>query len=92
MTEIKTFRIQQKFVGVDDLYKYLLKNVGLLEEVTDLKIQKPLKDRPFCITAKASKDLKASIRFFTSSIVQGSCMLVYCTASASAQMFNNPSA
>lgn len=26
MTEIKTFKIEQKFDGTEDLYRYLLKN------------------------------------------------------------------
>ena len=52
MTEVKTFKIEQTFEGVDDLYKYLLKNVKLLEQATGLQIQKPLKIGPFCITCK----------------------------------------
>jgi hypothetical protein len=52
MTEVKTFKIEQKFEGVEELYKYLRKNVKLLEQVTNLQIQKPLKVRPFCISAK----------------------------------------
>lgn len=52
MTEVKTFKIEQKFDGVEELYKYLRKNVKLLEQVSGLQIQKPLKIRPFCVTAK----------------------------------------
>jgi len=52
MTEVKAFKIEEEFDGVETLYKYLLKNVKLLEQFTGLQIQKPLKIRPFCITAK----------------------------------------
>ena len=52
MTEIRTFKIEQTFDGVDDLYKYLFKNVKLLEQAAGLQIQKPLKIGPFCITCK----------------------------------------
>lgn len=52
MTEVKTFKIEKNFDGVGSLYKYLLKNAKLLEQLTDLQIQKPLNLKNFCITAK----------------------------------------
>lgn len=52
MTEVKTFEIEQKFDGIESLYKYLLKNTKLLEKRSSLQIQKPLKLKNFCITAK----------------------------------------
>ncbi|MFA6989622.1 MAG: hypothetical protein WC197_06090 [Candidatus Gastranaerophilaceae bacterium] len=52
MTEVKTFKIEQKFDGIDDLYKYLLKNVNFIGETIGIQIQKPLKDKPFCIIGK----------------------------------------
>lgn len=52
MTEVKTFKIEEKFRSVEELYGYLLKNVKLLEQVTEIKIQKPLKFKNFCIIAK----------------------------------------
>lgn len=52
MTEIKTFKLEEKFKSVEDLYNYLKKNVDTLENLTDIEIQKPLKERPYCLTAK----------------------------------------
>ena len=43
MTEVKTFKIEQKFNGTEDLYNYLLKNVNFIGESIGVKIQKPLK-------------------------------------------------
>jgi hypothetical protein len=63
MTEVKTFNIEQKFKGTDDLYNYLLKNVSFIGESIGIKIQKPLKDRPFCITGK-EKITERNILFF----------------------------
>lgn len=63
MTEVKTFKIEQKFSG--ELYKYLLKNVEFIGESIGVKIQKPLKDIPFCITGK-EKITERNILFFAS--------------------------
>ena len=65
MTEVKTFKIEQKFTGTEDLYNYLLKNVEFVGESIGIKIQKPLKDRPFCITGK-EKITERNILFFAS--------------------------
>lgn len=51
MTEVKTFRIEQKFNGVEELYEYLLNNIQVIEKSTNLEIQENLTVRPFCITA-----------------------------------------
>ena len=65
MTEVKTFRIEQKFSGTEDLYRYLLKNVEFIGQSIGVQIQKPLKDRPFCITGK-EKITERNILFFAS--------------------------
>ena len=65
MTEVKTFKIEQKFNGTEDLYNYLLKNVNFIGESIGVKIQKPLKDIPFCITGK-EKITERNILFFAS--------------------------
>lgn len=65
MTEFKTFKIEQKFNGTEDLYDYLLNNVNFIGESMGIKIQKPLKDRPFCITGK-EKITERNILFFAS--------------------------
>lgn len=65
MTEVKTFKIEQKFNGTEDLYNYLLKNVNFISESIGIKIQKPLKDIPFCITGK-EKITERNILFFAS--------------------------
>ncbi len=65
MTEVKTFKIEQKLKGAEDLYKYLLKNVGFMGESIGIQIQKPLKDRQFCLTGK-EKITERNILFFAS--------------------------
>lgn len=65
MTEVKTFKIEQKFSGTIDLYKYLLKNVEFIGESIGIQIQKPLNDRPFCITGR-EKITERNILFFAS--------------------------
>ena len=52
MTEVKTFKIEQKFSGTEDLYGYLIKNIEFIGKSIGVQIQKPLKDRPFCLTGK----------------------------------------
>lgn len=65
MIELKTFKIKQEFKDVDDLYGYLLKNIELISELTEIQIQKPLKERPFCVTGK-EKITERNILFFAS--------------------------
>lgn len=65
MTEVKTFKIEQKFNGTEDLYKWLRENVDLIEELTKLQIQSPLRNRMICLTAK-EKITERQILFFTS--------------------------
>lgn len=65
MKEIKTFKLEEKFNGVEELYSFLQKNVDTLENLTGIEIQKPLKDCPYCITAK-EKITERRILFFAS--------------------------
>lgn len=65
MPELKTFKLEEKFSGVEDLYNYLQKNVTTIEALTSIRIQKPLKERPYCITAK-EKITERQILFFAS--------------------------
>lgn len=50
MTEIKTFKLEQTFKDIDDLYEFLLKDVEFVGKYCAIRIEKPLKERPFCIT------------------------------------------
>ena len=52
MTEVKTFKIEEKFKGIDDLYGYLSKNIHIIEQGTGLKIQKDLMVGPLCVLGK----------------------------------------
>lgn len=52
MKEVKTFKMEQKFNGVEELYKFLRKNTDTLENLTGIETQEPLKERPYCLTAK----------------------------------------
>ena len=65
MTEVKTFKIEQKFNGKEDLYRYLLKNIEFIGQSIGIQIQKPLKDQPFCLTGK-EKITERNILFFAS--------------------------
>ena len=50
MTEVKTFKFEQKFAGIEELYVCLAKNIHIIEDETGIKFQKCLKIRQFCIT------------------------------------------
>lgn len=52
MTEVKTFKIEQRFNGTEDLYKWIQKNAGSIEKLTDLQIQSSIRNRIVCLTAK----------------------------------------
>lgn len=65
MTELKTFKIEQKFSGTEDLYKYLLKNVEFIGKSIGIQIQKPIKAKPFCIVGR-EKITERNILFFAS--------------------------
>ena len=65
MNKLKTFKLEQKFNGTADLYKYLLKNVDFIGRATGVQIQKPLKDGPFCLTGR-EKITERNILFFAS--------------------------
>ena len=65
MNKVKTFKIEQKFSGTEDLYSYLLKNVELVGKLIGIQIQKPIKAKPFCIIGK-EKITERNILFFAS--------------------------
>lgn len=65
MTELKTFKIEQKFNSTEYLYKYLIKNVEFVSESIGIQIQKPLQEKLFCITCK-EKITERNILFFAS--------------------------
>lgn len=52
MKELKTFVIEQPFESINELYKYLIKNVKSIEELSGIQIQKPIKVKPFCIVGR----------------------------------------
>lgn len=65
MTKIMKFEMEQKFDGVDDLYKYILKNVVFFGDMLDIEIQKPLKRKTFCVVGE-EKITKRNILFYAS--------------------------
>lgn len=65
MTEVKALRIEQKFNGTKDLYKYLVKNVDFIGKYIEIQIQKPLKDLHFCIIGR-EKITEKKILFYAS--------------------------
>lgn len=50
MTEIQTFKMKEKFGDIDELYEYLMKNTDFAGKYCGIRVEKPLKERPFCIT------------------------------------------
>lgn len=53
MSEIQTFKIEEKFEGIDELYEYLIKNINFIEDKIGIRIgEGGLSERPFCITGK----------------------------------------
>lgn len=65
MTDLKIFKLDQKFNGTEDLYRYLLKHVGFVGEVIGIQIQEPVNAKPFCIIGK-EKITQKDILFFAS--------------------------
>ena len=65
MQDIKLFKIEEKFSGTEDLYRYLLKNVDFIGKSIGFQIQKPMKAKPFCIIGK-EKITERNILFFAS--------------------------
>lgn len=50
MSEIKTFKVDRTFEDIDDLYDFLIHDVDFIGKYCGIRIEKPLKERPFCIT------------------------------------------
>ena len=65
MTEVKTFKVEQKFTGAEDLYNWIRKNVDVIGNLTDLQIQTPIRNRILCLTAK-EKITERQILFYAS--------------------------
>lgn len=63
MTEVKIFKIEQKFREIEDLYRYLIENVDFIGKSIGVQIQKPIKEKPFCIVGK-EKITERNILFF----------------------------
>jgi len=65
MTEIKTFKLEQTFKDIDDLYEFLMQDVEFIGEYCGLRIEYPLKERPFCITGTEKETGKKIIFYST---------------------------
>lgn len=51
--ELKTFKFEQEFKSIDELYQFLIKNIDFIEEKVGIRIgEEGLLERPFCITGK----------------------------------------
>lgn len=52
-TELKTFKFEQKFKSIDELYRFLIENIDFIENKIGIRIgEDGLSERPFCITGK----------------------------------------
>lgn len=55
-TELKTFEFKQEFKGIDELYRFLIKNIDFIENKIGIRIgEEGLLARPFCITGKEKR-------------------------------------
>lgn len=65
-TELKTFRFEQKFESIDELYRFLIENIDFIEDKIGIRIgEEGLKERPFCIAGK-EKITERQILFYAS--------------------------
>lgn len=52
-TGLKTFKFEQEFESIDDLYRFLIENIDFIKEKIGIRIgEEGLRERPFCITGK----------------------------------------
>jgi len=52
-TELKTFKFEQEFEGIDELYQFLIENIDFIEDKIGIRIgEEGLSERPFCITGR----------------------------------------
>jgi hypothetical protein len=65
MSEVKMFKIEEKFSSTGNLYRYLIKNVDFIGKSIGVQIQKPIKAKPFCVVGK-EKITERNILFFAS--------------------------
>nr|DAS62817.1 MAG TPA: hypothetical protein [Caudoviricetes sp.] len=63
MSEIETFKIDEEFDNIDDLYDFILENVEFIGKSCGIRIEKPMRERPFCITGFEEKT-KRQILFY----------------------------
>lgn len=63
MSEIKTFKIDRAFEDIDNLYDFIMEDVDFIGKYCGIRIEKPLKERPFCITGVEEKT-KQQILFY----------------------------
>lgn len=64
MTEIKTFKLERTFKDIDDLYEFLMQNIEFIGEYCGIRIEKTLKEKPFCITGN-EKETGKNIIFYS---------------------------
>ncbi len=66
MTGLKTFKFEQEFDSIDELYRFLIENIGFIENKIGVRIgEEGLSERPFCITGK-EKITERQILFYAS--------------------------
>ena len=55
----------QQFRGTGDLYRYLMRNIKFIGQIMSIRIQKPMKSRPFFVIGR-EKITEKNILFFAS--------------------------
>ena len=55
MSKIKTFKIDEEFENIDDLYDFILENVKFIGKSCEIRIEKPMREHPFYIAGFEEK-------------------------------------
>lgn len=65
MSEIKTFKIDRGFENIDDLYNFIKKDVDFIGKSCDIRIEKSIMERPFCITGFEHNTKRQILFYYT---------------------------
>lgn len=65
MSRIKIFKIEKEFKNIDKLYDYILENANFIGTCCGIKIEKPIRERPFCITGFEEKTKRNILFYYT---------------------------
>lgn len=64
MSEIRTFKIDKEFENIDDLYDFIMGDVDFIGKSCGIRIEKSLRERPFCITGFEEKTQRQILFYY----------------------------